>query len=140
MTMSRPNMGVEHVDRLSGDAQSKARLKTILLVLQGELSVDVASERLGISPSRFHELRETALCGALEAIAPRPAGRPARSQVKDARIAELEDELDDARMQIEIERVRSELAVLMPEVMRGKTRPPHLWRRGRGGGSKRTKS
>lgn len=138
--MSRPNLGVEHVDKLAGERETKARLKWILMSLSGEASVNEAAERLGVRASRFHELRDEALMGALEALAPKPAGRPPGASAESARVLELERELDRTRYLLEVERVRTEMLVIMPEVVSGKALPLRVERGGRGGDGKRTKS
>src|SRR5687768_10085276 len=103
MSMPRPNLGIEHVEKLEGERETKARLKTILETLGGSLSVNDAAERLCVCPSRFAELRDLALLGALEALAPKPAGRPARSDgANSLALVDLKEELDATRYQLEI--------------------------------------
>lgn len=138
--MSRPNRGIEHVEKLAGERDTKARLKTILETLCGELSVNDAAERLCVCPSRFHELRDTALTGALEALSPRPAGRPSNKSHEALAILDLERELRDANYQLEVERVRTEILMTMPGVVLGKVPPPRRQRGDRGGAGNRTKS
>lgn len=137
--MSRPNLGAEHVEKLAGERETKTRLKLILQSLGQELSVNDAAERLGVCVSRFHELRDEALMGALEALAPRPAGRPPAA-APNVRIMELEDELEATRYQLEVQRVRNELLITMPHVVLGKTRPPRAKREERGGDGRPTRS
>lgn len=122
--MTRPTLGADHVEKLGGERETKSRLKLILLTLSGELSVNVAAERMGVCASRFHELRDEALLGALDALSPRPPGRPPKEPTTSARVVELERELDATRYQLEVERVRAELLLTMPDVVRGKVRPP----------------
>lgn len=128
--MTRPTLGAEHVEKLSGERETKSRLRLILLTLSGELSVNVAAEQMGVCPSRFHELRDEALMGALDALSPRPPGRRPKEATTSERVLELEGELNRTRYELEVERVRAELLLTMPEVVRGKARPP----RGTGGG------
>lgn len=120
MGSGRPPEGVEHVERLDGPQELKRRLRLILETLVGRLSVSEACEQLGVSASRLHELRRQALSGALGALMPRPPGRPAaaasgassREQELEARIRELEVDLQAAL-------VRTELALAMPQLFRG---------------------
>ena len=137
--MSRPTMGIEHVEKLAGDRATKARVKTILRVLSGELSVNEGAEHLGVCPSRFHELRDELLMGAIEALAPKPAGRPPSSRAENLRVLELEAELSRTRLDLEAERVRTQLLLTIPEVLVGKVPPPRMERGGRGGDGKSTK-
>jgi hypothetical protein len=132
-------MGVEHVEKLAGDREPKARLKTILRVLAGELSVNEGAEQLGVCPSRFHELRDEALRGALDALAPKTPGRPRSARSPGLRELDLEQELDATRYQLEVERVRTQLLLTMPEVVVGKARPPRVEGGNRGGGGSNKK-
>ena len=83
--MSRPPEGVGHVDRLDGPEDLKWRLRVLLETIVGSISVTQACEELGVSESRLHELRRQALVGALGALMPKPAGRPATAETTTAR-------------------------------------------------------
>lgn len=137
--MSRPTLGVEHVDKLAGERESKLRLKWILMSMSGEASVNEAAERIGVCVSRFHELRDEALTGALESLAPKAVGRPPSAHKDSLRVLDLERELDRTRYMLEVERVRTELLVVMPEVVSGKWSPLRAKSGGRGGDGKRTR-
>lgn len=111
--MGRPSKGLAHVDTLRGDPDSKFRLKAILATLSGELFVDEACEELDLGASQFANLRRQVLQGALDALEPRPAGRPH----KEASVSEQEVETMRARIaelerDAELLRARLELAVL----------------------------
>lgn len=137
--MTRPTLGADHVEKLAGERETKSRLKLILLTLSGELSVNVAAEQMGVCLSRFHELRDGALMGALDALSPRPPGRPPKEATTSVRVLELERALDTTRYQLEVERVRAELLLTMPEVVRGKVRPPRRTGGGCGGDGRDTR-
>jgi hypothetical protein len=114
----RPGRGVEHVERVESSEETKRRLKLILQTLSGELSVSAACETLGVSEPHFHRLRERALTGAAEALEPRPAGRPAISRdASDTRVAELEDKLEEMKLELHASQVREQIAVLMPHLL-----------------------
>src|SRR5262245_62209722 len=93
----RPS-GPEIVDKLSGDAAAKQRLRVVRETLAGTCRVSDACQRLNISEQRFDQVRIEALQAALAALAPKPLGRPPRpatpadSEVEQlrARVAELE--------------------------------------------------
>jgi hypothetical protein len=136
--MSRPNLGLGHIEKLEGGREPKARLRTILETVFGSVSVNDAAERLGVSPSRFSELRDQALEGALEALSPRAAGRPPSRCQEALAILDLKRELREAHYQLEVERVRAEILMTMPEVVLGKARPPRGSRGPGGGGGKST--
>jgi transposase-like protein len=115
--MSRPGKGVEHVESLEGDATAKARVKVVLETISGQVSVEEACRILAVSPSRFHELRETALSGAIQALSPRPPGRPAAPS-EDPVVTALRRENAELRHDLEAARTRAELALAMPQLLR----------------------
>jgi transposase-like protein len=139
LIMSRPNLGLEHVEKLEGGRETKSRLRMVLETLAGSVSVNDAAERLGMSPSRFSELRDQALLGALEALAPRAAGRPPTRSREALEVLDLKRELRDVQHQLEVERVRTEILMSMPEVVLGKALPPRGTRGPGGGGGKGTR-
>jgi len=106
--------GVEYVDQLDAAPQDKERLKAILQTLAGEARVQEACARLGIRETRFHQLRERALRGALEAIARRPAGRPGQpAAVPAERVRELEAALAAKERELQQAQVREEVALIL---------------------------
>ncbi|HEV8338458.1 MAG TPA: helix-turn-helix domain-containing protein [bacterium] len=118
--MSRPPEGVGHVDRLEGPEDLKRRLRVLLDTLSGRVSVAQACEELGVSESRLHELRREALEGALGALMPKPAGRPATAETRTAREKELEGRIQELEVDLQAALVRTELALAMPELFRSK--------------------
>jgi transposase-like protein len=107
--------GPELVHRLEGAGHVKERLEVILQTLSGRLGVKEASARLGITPQRFHMLREQALQGALGALAPRPMGRPRQTPTPaQERIDALEQDNDRLQRELEASGLREEIAVLLP--------------------------
>lgn len=122
MGAGRPPRGLLQVDELSGAAQDKCRLRVILETLQGERTVGEACAELGVSESRFHVLRRQALQSALEGLAPKPAGRRPHPppEADAARVAELEAKVGDLQVDLEAERVRTEIALVMPHLLKKK--------------------
>lgn len=118
--MSRPPDGVGHVDRLEGPEDLKRRLRVLLDTLTGRVSVAQACAALGVSESRLHELRRQALTGALGALMPKPAGRPADAESATEREKELEARIEELEVDLQAALVRTELALAMPELFRGK--------------------
>lgn len=118
--MSRPPEGVGHVDHLDGPEELKSRLRVLLDTIAGRLSVAQACAELGVSESRLHELRREALIGALGALMPKPAGRPATAETATEREKELEARIEDLEVDLQAALVRTELALAMPELFRGK--------------------
>lgn len=118
--MSRPPEGMGHVDRLEGPEDLKWRLRVVLETIVGSISVTQACEELGVSESRLHELRREALVGALGALLPKPAGRPARPETTTGREKELEARIEELEVDLQAALVRTELALAMPELFRSK--------------------
>jgi len=117
MGRGRPPKGLSHVDSLPGDAAEKERLKTILATIAGDLPVQEASKRLGVSGSRFHELRQSALRGMLAGLAPRPPGRPAKER-EPVEVKELRERVAWLEEELEISRLRTEIAMSNPALLR----------------------
>lgn len=119
MARGRPPLGAGHVERLEGSPLSKQRLALIVRTLAGELTVDEACAQMGVSPAQFHRLRERALEGALAALAPGTPGRPPVAEPPPpSRIAELEAEVRDLKIDLRASQLREEIAVLMPHLLR----------------------
>jgi len=115
----RKPLGAEHVTQLAGSETARERLRLIVRALAGELSVPDACEALGIGESRFHQLRQEALQGALAALEPRPTGRPSQPpEPGAARIAALERELREREWELQACRIRLELAEALPSLGR----------------------
>lgn len=102
MSKGRRTKGVGHVDNLVGGDEEKARLKAILATFSGELTVAEASRQLGITTSRFAKLRAEVLQGALDRLAPRPVGRPAK-EVDE--MALLKEEMERKQERADAERL-----------------------------------
>ena len=98
--------GPEYIDKLQGSVEAKERLKAILDTMYTQTRALEACARLDISETRFHQLREAGLQGALTAIESRPAGRPRRTDSKEAeenhmlrqRVLELEQALLESQV------------------------------------------
>ena len=118
--MSRPPEGVGHVDRLDGPEDLKRRLRVLLETILGSVSVAQACEELGVSESRLHELRRQALVGALGALMPKPAGRPAAAETTTGREKDLEARIEELEVDLQAALVRTELALAIPELFRGR--------------------
>jgi len=123
MGAGRPPEGPKHVDKLEGDEEAKRRLRIVLQTLSGERSVEEACAELGVSASRFHEMRREALQAALDGLAPGVSGRPKRpAEVDPSRQTTLEDENRELRLELQGSLVRTEIALLMPHVLTKKAR------------------
>jgi helix-turn-helix protein len=119
MSAGRPPDGWHHVDRLEGADAEKRRLKILLETLAGERSVEQACAELGVSASRFHEMRREALQAALDGLAPGPSGRPKHEdpQADLERLKTLERENQELLEELQASYVRTEIALAMPHVL-----------------------
>ena len=115
--MARPTDGLKHVERLRGPTEQKLRLRVVLEVLQGRRTVEQACEALGVKPARFHELRNQALEGALEGLAPGKAGRPKEPSEPEA-VRRLTEENEELKEQLWAAQIREEIALTMPHVLK----------------------
>jgi len=121
MKRGRPPRGPKLVENLGGDVEAKRRLEVVLETLSGDRSVEDACAELGITETHFHRIRHRALAGALSALEPGTPGRPRTVPDEAAeRIAELEDELADTKIDLRAAQIREEIAVLMPHLLQPK--------------------
>ena len=115
MAGGRPAAGREILGRLDGSEHAKARLDAVLATISGECGVEDACSMLGVSPTAFTNIRKAALQGALQALEPKPLGRPPRLKTEeDRKLAEYEKRLVDMKREVEAARVREELSLTMP--------------------------
>jgi len=108
--------GPEFVLKLRGSDLAKKRALVLLETLMGKWRVQEACARLELSEQRLDQIRIDGLQGMVDALEPRPSGRPAKVlspaelevEQLQARIAELEAEKKAAL-------IRAELAVTLPQ-------------------------
>lgn len=116
--MARPNKGLGHVDGLTGNRQTKERLRAVLSTLLGVQSVDEVCKELGIRRTHFQELRARALGGAMAALEPRPPGRkPMPVPVTLADVHALQQRVGELEREVVLLRAQLELALAMPELV-----------------------
>jgi AraC-like DNA-binding protein len=109
----RKPTGPQIAERLEGSLTAKQRLEVILETIAGQLTVPQACQRLQISESRFHALRNQTLQETLETLEPRPSGRPAKPTSPEptevdalhAEIRRLRAELNLAQVQLRLARI-----------------------------------
>lgn len=132
--MGRRPLGIDLVERMSGPPQAKERLMAVLESLGGEATIAELARILGVGRTRFYELRDRALEGALSALMEGRRGpRPRLDDVRDKEMSRLQSENDELRLQLVAARVRTELALVMPQVLRDRTPAlPKAWAK-RGG-------
>ena len=119
----RKPAGPESVDELPGSEMAKDRLKTLLQTMMGECRVIEACQHLSISEPRYHQLKHQMLAAALEALEPRPAGRPVRVPSEaEKEIEKLQNELRERETELNVATVREEIALILPRVAKTATR------------------
>lgn len=124
MSVGRPPDGWNHVDRLEGSEADKRRLRVVFETLSGERSIEQACEDLGVSPSRFHEIRREALQAALDGLTPGVVGRPKQDEpaVDPEHVKTLERENEELKRELQASYTRTEIALAMPHVLTPKGR------------------
>jgi len=118
--MARPANPEKMIDSLPGTEEAKARLAAIMATSYGGKLVSEACAELEIGEARFHEMRKEFLASALGLLERRTAGRKSPAPPEDAaeRLAELEDENQTLREMLEASRIRTEIALTMPHLLK----------------------
>ena len=118
--MARPTGGAKMLEPLPGTLEAKARLAAILATMSGEESIPEACAELGIGEARFHEMRKEFLAGALGLLERRAAGRKPAGPPENAveQIEELKDEVLELKARLEASRIRTEIALTMPHLLK----------------------
>jgi len=101
------------LEALDGTTEDKQRVQEILETVFGPARVVQTCEQLNIGETRFRQLRELALQGALDGIRARPSGRPSRHADAE-RIRELEQQLAETKLELQQALVRTEVALILP--------------------------
>jgi hypothetical protein len=121
----RRPVGPELIDRLAGSDEARRRAKVVLQTMTGELRVQEACERLGISEQRFEAIRQEAIEGAVASLEPKPVGRPPRAAepTDAAEVAQLRDRVAELEAELRAARVRQDLAQALPRLGRREGKP-----------------
>lgn len=113
----RPPSGIDLVGEVEGSGQARRRLKVMLETLAGSKKISEACEELGIGEAQFHKLRHRMMAGAVASLEPSPAGRPAADRgERDERLAEVQEENRQLRIELRASQIREEIALLMPHL------------------------
>jgi hypothetical protein len=89
-------------------------MRVILETIAGTRRVREACEELGICEQRFETIRATAIRAAIAALEARPIGRPPKALTEaQAEIARLQDQVGELDGQLQVARVRAELAGIL---------------------------
>src|SRR5215472_5394986 len=104
--------GAEAVEQLRGSGRAKERLRVLVGLLGGKYRAGEAAARLGVGAAQLRRLRTAALQGALEALEPKPTGRPRRPgpAVAADRLSQLEAQVQQLTAQLQLSEAREEVA------------------------------
>jgi hypothetical protein len=109
------------VDGVEGSREAKRRLRVILETVAGERTVDEACAKLGMGPAAFYKLRERVLQDAVASLEPRKVGRPRKEKSREQeKLEKLQAELFEVKKDLQAARIREEIAVVMPHLLRDK--------------------
>ncbi len=116
----RKPAGPQIAERLEGSPVAKQRLEVILEAIAGRWTVPEACRQLGIGESRFHELRNQTLQVTLEALEPRPLGRPHKpTSPEQAEVEALKAELRRVHAELQLAQVQIRIARIHPGLIGG---------------------
>lgn len=119
MGRGRKPAGPGLVDKVDGSESARLRLRVILETMTGDLSVEEACQKLAISEAMFYKLRSQFLQDSVGLLEPRKPGRKKREvDPSESRIQELENQVKELTLEAEIARVRTEIAVTMPHLLK----------------------
>ena len=138
-------MGPRLVDETEGSDQACRRLKVMLETISGQKRIAEACEELGIGTAQFHKLRNKMMQGALLSLEPAAPGRPrAAIEEADERIAAMQEENRQLRIELRAAQIREEIALLMPHLVKApegrEKKTNRKARSGGGSGGTRAKS
>jgi hypothetical protein len=110
----RPNHPAALLKGIAGSPEAKERVLTILGNLGGTVDLKAALARLQIGATIFKRWRSLFLRCTVQALEPKPPGRPQRQVPPHwRRIRELEREIQDLKRDLNLTRIREELALIM---------------------------
>jgi len=111
--------GPELAEEMEGSDQARRRLKVMLETISGQKRIAEACEELGIGEAQFHKLRRKMVAGALATLEPAAPGRPpAGREGADERVADMQEEIRQLRVDLRAAQIREEVALLMPHLVK----------------------
>ena len=117
MARGRPITGVDLIERLEGPRAMRRRVQVVLATLAGGLTIAQACAELGIGRTQFYALRWRVLEGALEALRPRPRGRPRHPERASRAVQQLHARIRELELALKTTALRSEIALTMPYLL-----------------------
>ena len=108
--------GSEYVEKVEGSPLAKKRGRVLLEMQEGQLRLHEACTKLGVRPTRLHQLRHAAMQGWIQFLEPGVPGRPSLSMTAEAeRIRELEQALAQKELELQEAQIRAEVALILPQ-------------------------
>jgi hypothetical protein len=130
MPAGRPPMGARLVDRFSASDDAKRKLKVILESVTGETSIPEACVKLGVSETRFYQLREEALSAALQSLEPAAIGRPRKEEVfSEAEVEALRRRVAELENDLVLSNVKTSIAAELPHLLKEETQKKTDWKK-----------
>jgi len=115
MPGGRPPSGPKLVDTLEGSSHAKERLEVVLETVAGRMTIAEACAKLSIGETAFRKIRTAALSSALKELEPKQTGRPPKvTSAEGEKVLELEEHARWLEEELELSRVRQELAAALP--------------------------
>ena len=112
-------MGLQLAKAMEGSDQACRRLKVMLETISGQKRIAEACEELRISAAQFHKLRNKMMQGALLSLEPAAPGRPRVAlEAADERMAAMQEENRQLRIELRAAQIREEIALLMPHLVK----------------------
>lgn len=106
------------VEKYAGSDEAKSRLKMILATVAGEMTVAEACQQLGVSETRFCQIRDEAYGGALLELEAGVPGRPRVETTEEQKqIGQLEAQVKRLKIELWAAEIRTKIAVVMPQVL-----------------------
>ena len=114
MAGGRPPKAGALVDKFDGSREAKKRLRLVLDAAAGRISTARASELLGVSMTRFHQIQAKAVGGALEALEEGQDGRPPKP-VDAQEVRQLRAELAKTQRKLALAETKAAVALVFPD-------------------------
>ena len=84
--LGRKPTGAKLLDKFTASPRAQARMRAILETVSGQKTIPEVCAELEIGEAMFHRIRAEALAAALEALEPKPMGRPRTATAVSATI------------------------------------------------------
>jgi transposase len=112
-------MGMDLLERHQGSDYAKVRFRAFWATLSGNKTAIQAAKDLNISLAAFHKARNLWIDRALEALEPKPLGRPAQgADPQEALSTKLQEEIKELKIKLNAARVREEILMVSPHLLK----------------------